>query len=59
MWPHVLRHSYCTHLLKKNVSPAKVMQLMGHGSVEMVMEVYNQLQPADAANDVVRALTTE
>jgi len=35
------------------------MQLMGHGSMEMVMEVYNQLLPADAANDVIRAPTTE
>jgi len=53
VWPHVFRHSYCTHMLKKNVSPAKVM----HDSMEMVMLAYNQLQPADALPDVIRALT--
>ena len=57
VWPHVFRHSYCTHMLKKNVSPAKVMQLLGHDSMEMVMLAYNQLQPADALPDVIRALT--
>ncbi len=57
VWPHVFRHSYCTHLLQQNVSPAKVMQLLGHTSMEMVMQVYNQLRPADAMDDVIRALT--
>jgi len=56
VWPHVFRHSYCTHLLQQNVSPAKVMQLLGHSSMEMVMQVYNQLRPADAMDDVIRAL---
>jgi len=56
VWPHVFRHSYCTHLLQQNVSPAKVMQLLGHSTMEMVMEVYNQLRPADAMDDVIRAL---
>jgi integrase/recombinase XerD len=57
VWPHVLRHSYCTHLLQRNVSPAKVMQLLGHSSMEMVMTVYNQLRPADSMDDVLRALS--
>ena len=40
VWPHVFRHSYCAHLLQQNVSPAKVMQLLGHTSMEVVMLVY-------------------
>jgi integrase/recombinase XerD len=59
VWPHVFRHSYCTYLLQQNVSPAKVMQLLGHSSMEMVMQVYNQLRPADAMDDVIRALAPE
>src|SRR5262249_18804921 len=57
VWPHVFRHSYCTYMLQQNVSPAKVMHLLGHSSMEMVMQVYNQLRPADAMDDVSRALT--
>lgn len=30
VWPHVFRHSCCTYLPQQNVSPAKVMQLLGH-----------------------------
>jgi integrase len=37
----MFRHSYGTHLLQQNVSPAKVMQLLGHSTMEMVMQVYN------------------
>ena len=59
VWPHVFRHSYCTHLLQQNVSPAKVMQLLGHSTMEMVMQVYNQLQPTDAADEVIRALAVD
>lgn len=58
VWPHLFRHSYCTYLLQQNVSPAKVMQLLGHSSMEMVMQVYNQLRPADAMDDVIRALAS-
>lgn len=38
-----------------------VMQLIGPGSMEMVivMEVQNQLQPADAAENMIRALTAD
>ena len=49
VWPHVFRHSYCTYLLQQNVSPAKVMQLLGHSSMEMVMQVYNQLRRSGAS----------
>jgi integrase len=59
VWPHVFRHSYCTHLLQQNVSPAKVMQLLGHSTMEMVMQVYNQLRPTDAADEVIRALAAD
>ncbi|HKF75217.1 MAG TPA: tyrosine-type recombinase/integrase [Candidatus Dormibacteraeota bacterium] len=59
VWPHVFRHSYCTHLLQQNISPAKVMQLLGHSTMDMVMEVYNQLRPDGAMDDVIRALAAE
>jgi integrase/recombinase XerD len=59
VWPHVFRHSYCTHLLQQNISPAKVMQLLGHSTMEMVMEVYNQLRPDAVMDDVIRALSVE
>jgi integrase len=59
VWPHVFRHSYCTHLLKQNISPAKVMQILGHSTMDMVMEVYNQLRPDAAMDDVIRALSAD
>ncbi len=61
VWPHAFRHSYCTHLLQQSVSPVKVMQLLGQSTMEMVIviQVYNQLQPADAADEVIRALAAD
>ena len=56
VWPHVFRHSYCTYLLLQNVLTAKVMPLLGHSSMGVVMQVYNQLRPGDAMDDVIRAL---
>jgi hypothetical protein len=50
---------YCTHLLEQNVSPAKVMQLLGNSTMDMVIEVYNQLRPDAAMDDVIRALSAD
>ena len=50
------RHSYCTHILKKNICPC---QGDAAPRSQIVMDAYNQLQPAGAASEVTCAPSAE
>lgn len=53
--PHVLRHTYCTNMVKMN-TPLKVLQcLMGHSSIEVTSDIYTHLASEDV-NNVVQQL---
>lgn len=41
--PHDLRHSYCTRLAEAGVHPRVMMELMGHKSIDVCMEVYTHV----------------
>ncbi len=43
VYPHMLRHSFITELLKQDVSVAKVSRLVGHVSTEITTRVYTHL----------------
>ena len=38
--PHILRHTYITNLIAKNVDPKTVQYLAGHKNSKMTMDVY-------------------
>jgi len=42
--PHILRHTYCSDLIRAGYRVDEVMYLMGHSSVVMTMQVYNQVK---------------
>jgi integrase len=56
VWPHLLRHSYATDLLKKNVSEAKIAKSMGHTSPMMIWKVYGHTTAADSYDEIMSAL---
>jgi len=56
VYPHLLRHSYATHLLRKGVNPIQAKDILGHSSLAMLDRVYSHLAPADAYMAALRAL---
>lgn len=52
--PHVCRHTYCTNMAKRMISPKTLQYLMGHSSIEVTMNVYTHLGLADAKKEVER-----
>jgi integrase len=51
---HVLRHTFASHLVMRNVPLKAVQELLGHATIEMTMR-YTHLSP-DARRDAVRVL---
>ena len=42
---HDLRHSAATILLKMNVNPKQVQELLGHSSIVITMDLYSHVLP--------------
>ncbi len=43
VYPHLLRHTYATRLLKANYSPERVKYLLGHTSIQTTLDVYSHV----------------
>lgn len=57
--PHQLRHSFITEMRRKRVDPILVAQIVGHTSLQMIMKVYDHMTPADAHDELMRALRVD
>jgi site-specific recombinase XerD len=56
VWPHLLRHSAITHLLRKNVNPVAVMRLVGHTNLSQITGTYSHLVTDDLSVALIEAL---
>ena len=50
--PHVARHTYCTNLVKRQVSVKTVQYLMGHKDVATTLNIYTHIKLEDAKNEL-------
>ena len=53
--PHVLRHSFATHLLKKDIPLEKVQRLLGHKSITST-QIYLHIVPKDLKEDYMKKI---
>lgn len=42
-YPHLMRHSYITYMLSKGANLVQLQDQMGHTSLQMISEAYNQM----------------
>ena len=56
VWLHLIRHSAITQMLRRQVSPIMVAQIVGHSSLEMINRVYAHLSKDDAYEAMVAYL---
>jgi integrase len=52
--PHMLRHSFVTNALRRNMNPMNVKQIVGHTSLRMIDQVYSHLTVTDAHEALLR-----
>jgi integrase len=57
--PHLFRHSLATNLLRRNVNPVQVRDILGHTSLAMIDRVYSHLVASDAHQALMEALRAE
>lgn len=50
-FPHILRHTFGSHLAQAGVSESVIMELMGHSSTRMV-KIYAHLRPVDMQHGI-------
>ncbi len=46
--PHLFRHSFATHALRKNMNPLALQRILGHADLSMISGVYAHLTPSDS-----------
>lgn len=46
--PHVLRHTFCTNLIQKNINIKSLQYLMGHANVNMTLDIYSHIDYTQA-----------
>lgn len=52
--PHIARHTYCTNMVKRQISVKTLQYLMGHADITTTLNVYTHLKMEDAKNELER-----
>jgi site-specific recombinase XerD len=57
--PHLFRHALATNLLRRNVNPVHVRDILGHSSLAMIDRVYSHLVASDAHQALMETLRAD
>lgn len=52
--PHVCRHTFCTNMARKGISPKTLQYLMGHANVAVTLNIYTHSRFDDIRAEVFR-----
>ena len=50
--PHIARHTYCTNLVKRQVSVKTAQYLLGHADVSTTLNIYTHIKLEDAKTEL-------
>jgi site-specific recombinase XerD len=56
VWPHLLRHSAFTNMLRAGINPVVVMRIAGHANLNQITGTYSHLVTDDLSLALVQAL---
>lgn len=48
VFPHMLRHTFCTKLVNKNINPKALQYIMGHSDISTTLGVYTSMNAQNA-----------
>lgn len=57
--PHLFRHSFATHALRRGMNPLQLQRILGHADLTMISSTYSHLTASDAFGALMSALTAE
>ena len=50
--PHVCRHTYCSKMARKGISPKSLQYLMGHSDIGVTLDIYTHLSDVDVEAEI-------
>jgi integrase/recombinase XerD len=56
VYPHLLRHSYASHMIVKGINLVVLQKTLGHESLAMLSTTYGHVLAEDSHDDLMRAL---
>ena len=51
---HMLRHTFCTRLVERDVNPKVIQTIMGHASINITMDIYAEVSQAKQFEEIDR-----
>lgn len=54
VYPHALRHTFCSMCFARNINPKVVQSLMGHANYSTTIEIYTHIFEGDFAAEVAK-----
>lgn len=54
--PHVLRHTFCTRLVNKNINPKSLQYIMGHSDINITLNLYAHVSLDAVKAEVVKLI---